>query len=247
MEAIFINTDNSKANESNRFRYYFTDKLNLKNNKTIALPNLSIYFTWKNVKSEYKNNKFKISAPTWNEEFDISNGSYSVADIQDYFEFIIKKHEIITDEDSPVKIYANKIKSRIVFRVRTGYKLELLTKETMQLLGSSKKEIDQDKDGEIVPTIENVDVVLIHCNVVNNIHQQKSRVLYSFVPNKQFGELVKVESQSLIMLNTTSAEFSFIEIWFVNQNKEPLEIEDSVNITLIVGSDKTLILKSIKE
>ena len=125
------------------------------------------------MKSDLKNNKFKIIAPTWNEEFDVPDGSYSVPDIQDYFHFIIQKHETITDEDSPVKVYANKIKNRIVFKVKTGHKLELLTKETMQLLGSSKKEIDQDKDGELVPKIENVDVVLIHCNVVNNTHQQK--------------------------------------------------------------------------
>ena len=137
-----MNTENSKTNECNRFRYYFTDKLNLKNNKTIALANLIIYFTWKNVKSEYKNNKFKISAPTWNEEFTVSDGSYSVPDLQDYLEYVIKKkHETTTDEDSPIKIYANKIKNRIVFRIKTGYKLELLTKETMQLLGSSKKRL----------------------------------------------------------------------------------------------------------
>ena len=172
METIFINTENSKTDESNRFRYYFTDKINLKTNKTIALANLSIYFTWKNNKSEYKNNKFKIVAPTWSEEFNISDGSYSVPDIQDCFEYIIKKHETITDQDSPIKIYANKIKKRIVFKIKTGYKLELLTKETMQLLGSSKKEISQDKDGEIVPKIENVDVVLIHYNVVNKTHQK---------------------------------------------------------------------------
>ena len=133
MEPTFINTGNSKTNESNRFRYYFTDKLNLKSNKTIALANLSIYFTWKNVKSEYRNNNFKISAPTWKKEFDISDGSYAITDIQDYFKFITKKH--ITDEDSPIKIFANK-KNRIVFKIKTGYKLELLTKETMQLLGS---------------------------------------------------------------------------------------------------------------
>ena len=90
MKTEFISTENSNTNESNRFRYYFTDKLNLKNNKTIALANLSIYFTWKNVKSEYKHNKFKITAPYWGEEFNISDGSYAVTDIQDYFEFIIK-------------------------------------------------------------------------------------------------------------------------------------------------------------
>ena len=210
METIFINTENSKTNESNRFRYYFTDKLNFKNNKTIALANLNIYFTRKNVNSDYKNNKFKISAPTWSEKFNISDGSYAVTDIQDYLEYIIKKHETITDEDSPIKIYANKIKNRVTFKIKTGYKLELLAKETMQLLGSTKKEVNKDKDGELVPKIENVDVVLIHCNVVNNTHEQKSRVLYSFVPDKQFCQLITIKPELLIFLKTTSAEFRLI-------------------------------------
>ena len=110
-----MNTLNSKKNESNRFVYQFTDKLNLKNpNKNIALANLSIYYTWKNIKSEYSNNKFKIFEPTWNDEFNLPDGSYSVSDIQDYFECIIKKHETIADNPS-VQIYVNKIKNRIVF------------------------------------------------------------------------------------------------------------------------------------
>ena len=131
-----MNTLNSKTNESNKFIYQFTDKLNLKNpNKSMALANLSIYYTWKNIKSEYNNNKFKIHAPTWNDKFNFPDGSYSVSDIQDYFEYIIKKHETIAD-NPPAQIYVNKIKSRIVFKTKTGYKLELSTQETMQLLGS---------------------------------------------------------------------------------------------------------------
>ena len=104
----------------------------------MALANLSIYYTWKNIKSEYNNNKFKISAPTWNDTFDLPDGSYSISDIQEYFEFIIKKHETLT-EDPPIQIYPNKIKNRIVFKVQTGYKLELLTPKTMKLLESTKK------------------------------------------------------------------------------------------------------------
>ena len=83
METISINTLNSKTNESNKFMNQFTDKLNLKNpNKNMALTNLSIYYTSKNIKSEYSNNKFRISAPTWNDEFNIPDGSYSVSNIQ---------------------------------------------------------------------------------------------------------------------------------------------------------------------
>ena len=140
-----MNTENSKTSKPHRFKLDLTGKLNLKNpKKNIALANLSIYYTWKNIKSEYNNNKFKISAPTWNETFDLPDGSYSIDDIQDYFEFIIKKHEALT-EDPPVEIYPNKIKNRIVFKIKTGYKLEMLTPETMRLLGSTKKMLMQIK------------------------------------------------------------------------------------------------------
>ena len=133
-----MNSENSKTSKSHRFRLDLTDKLNLKDPKNMALAHLSIYYTWKNINSEYNNNKFKSSAPTWNDTFDLSDGSYSIANIQDYFDFIIEKHETLT-ENPPVQIYPNKIKSRIVFKIKTGYKLELLTSETMKFLGSTKK------------------------------------------------------------------------------------------------------------
>ena len=207
-----MNTLNSKANEYNKFIYQFTDKLNIKNpNKNMALANLSIYYTWKNIKSEYNSNKFKISALTWNDEFNLPDGSYSVSDIQNYFEYTIKKHETIAD-NPPVKIYLNKIRNKIVFKIKTGFKLELLSEETMQVLGSSRKDTDQNKDGEIVPRLEAAEVVLVHCNLVNNRYQQASKVLFTFVPNKQFRQLITITPHSPTMLKTTSAEFSFIEI-----------------------------------
>ena len=128
METIFMNSENSKTSKPHKFRLDLTDKLNLKN---MALTNLSIYYTWKNIKSEYNNNKFNISAPTWNDTFDLSDGSYSISDIQDYFEFIIKRHKTLT-ENPPVEIYVNKIKNKIVFKIKTGYKLELLTPEIVR-------------------------------------------------------------------------------------------------------------------
>ena len=135
-----MKTENSKTNESKKFIYQFSDKLNLKNpnNKNTGLVNLSIYYIWKNIKSLYNNNKFKISAPTWKDEFELPDGSYSTSEIQDYFEFIIKKHETST-EDPPIQIYPNKIKNRIAFKIKTGHKLELLSPETMKLLKCAKK------------------------------------------------------------------------------------------------------------
>ena len=142
------------------------------------LANLSIYYTWKNIKSEYNNNKFKVLAPTWNDTFDLPDGSYSISDIQDYFEFIIKKRETLT-ENLPIQIYQNKIKNGIVFKIKTGNELELLTPETMKLLGSTNKNVDLDKNSENVPKLESFEVVLVHFNLVKNDYQHTSKFLFS--------------------------------------------------------------------
>ena len=201
----------------------------------MALANLSIYYTWKNIKSIYKNNKFKISAPTWNETFDLPDGSYNVSEIQDYTEYIIKKHETV-GENVPILIYANTINSRIVFKIKTGYKLELLSKETMKLLGSTSSIIDGDKNSENVPRLENVEVVLVHCNLVNHSYQQHSRVSFTFVPTKRYDQLISISPHSLVFLKTMNTDFSEIELWFTDQNNNALEIEDNANISLRINT-----------
>ena len=206
METNFRNSKNSKTNEFNKFIYQFTGKLNLKNpNKIIWLFNLSIYYTWKNIKSAYNNNKCKISAPTWNDKFDLPYGLYSISDIQDCFEYIIKKYETMAD-NPPVQIYVNKVKNTIIFKIKAGYKIELLSPETMKLLGKSKKDVDKDKNGD-VPKLESVEVVLLRYNLVKNSYQQASKILFTFVHNKQFGQLITISPYSLAMLKTTNAEF----------------------------------------
>ena len=233
METFFMNTKNSKTSEPHRFRYNLIDKLDLKNpNKSMALSNLSIYYTWKNVKLIYNNNKFKMSARTWNETFDLPDVSYNISEIQDYIECIIKKHETI-GENAPILIYANAVTNRIVFKIKTGYKLELLSKETMKLLGSTKDTIDADKNSENVPILENV----VHCNLVNNAYQQASKVLFTFVPNKQYGQLISISPHSLVFLKTINTEFLKIEVWFTDQNNNALEIEHNVNISLIIDAN----------
>ena len=131
----------------------------------------------------YKNNKFKISPPTWSREFESPDRLYSVLDFQDCFEYILKKDETVADNPS-TKIYVNKIESRITFNIKTGYYLELLTPETMKLLGSTKSQLNKDKNGENVPHLEITEVVLINCNIVKNDYQEDSRISYTFVPNK---------------------------------------------------------------
>ena len=134
-----------------------------------------------------------------------------------------------------MQIYPNKVKNRIVFKVKTSFKLELLTLEAMKLLGSTKKVVNKDKKGENVPKRESVEVVLVHCNLVKNDYQHSSKVLFSFVPNKRLGQLINISPNTLTMMNTVNTEFSSVEVWFTNQNSKALEIEDSVNLTLIIG------------
>ena len=133
-----MNSENSKTSKPHILIFKLTDKLDFRwSAESIALSNLRIYYTWKNIKSSYNNNKFKISAPTWNDKFESPDGSYSVSDIQDYFEYILKKHGENTDKPS-VQIYVNKIENRVTFKIKDGYSLELLTPETMKLLENTK-------------------------------------------------------------------------------------------------------------
>ena len=122
-----------------------------------------------------------------------------------------------------------------MFKIKTGYYLKLLTLETRKLLGSTKIKTVKDKNGENIPYLEITEVVLIHCNVVNNSYQQNSRVLYTFVPNKSFGQLLDISPENFIYLKTFDSEFSYIEVWFTDQNSNPLEIEDKINTTFVIN------------
>ena len=128
-----------------------------------------------------------------------------------------------------------KIKKRIIFKIKTGYKLELLTPETMKLLGSTNKVVDKDKNGERVPKLEIVEVVLVLCNLVKNDHQHASKVLFTFVPNKTFGHLINILPHAFTIMNTVNTEFTYVEVLFTDQSRKALEIEDNVNLTLIIG------------
>ena len=234
MDTIFINSENSRTLKPHILTLKLVNKLDLRfGEKVIALSNLSIYYTWKNIKSTYNNNKFKISSPTWNDEFKLPDGSYSIPDIQDYFEYILKKHGEDIDKPS-VQIYLNKIENRVTFKIKNGYSLELLSEETMKLLGTTENKITKDKNGENVPHLKITEVVLVYCNIVNNHYQQDSRVLYTFVPIKPFGSLLEISPTNHIFLKTFNSEYNEIEVWFTDQNSNPLEIEDRINLTMVI-------------
>ena len=234
MDTIFMNSENSRTSEYHVLVLKLTDKLDLRRvQKGIALSNLSIYYTWKNIKNSYNNNKSKISAPTWSNESKLPNGSYLISDIQDYFEYILKKHNENVDNLS-IRIYINKIENRITFKIKNGHYLEILTPETMKLLGSTESKITKDKNGENVPHLEITEVVLVHFNLVNNDYQQDSIMLYTFAPNKPFGSLLEIAPKNHIFLKTFNSEFQEIKIWFTDQTSKPLEVENKINLTLII-------------
>ena len=123
----------------------------------------------------------------------------------------------------------------MTFKIKTGHHLKLLTPETMDLIGSTKSKITKNKNGENVAHLEITEVVLKHCNVVNNSYEQNSRVLYTFVPNQSFGQLLNISPENFIFLKTFDSEFSQIDVWFTDQNSKALEIEDKINITLVIN------------
>ena len=138
METNFMNSENSRTSEYHVLVPKLTDELDLRRSqKSVALSNLSIYYTWKNIKSLYNNNIFKISGPSWRDTFDLPGGSYSAEDIPDCFEYILKKHRQNVDSP-PIGIYVKKIENRITFKIKNGYYLELLTLDTMKLLGNTE-------------------------------------------------------------------------------------------------------------
>ena len=195
MDTVFMNSENSKTSEPHFLMLKLTDKLDLRRDeKSIALSNLSIFYTWKNIRGSYNNNEFRISALTWDDEFESPDGSYSVSYIQDYFEYISKKH--VENIDNPsLKMYISKTKNRITFKIKNGHSLELLTSETMKLLGSTENKITKNKNGENVPHLEITEVALVNCNIVNNDYQQDSNELNTFVPNKPFSSYLKFLEQ----------------------------------------------------
>ena len=234
MDTIFMNSENSKTSKSNVLILKLTNKLDLRmGEKVIALPNLIIYYTWENRKSPCNNNKFETSAPTWNNKFELPDGLNSVSDIQDYFEYFLRKHGWDIDKPS-VQIYVNKIENSVTFKIKNWYSLELLTSQTMKLLGSTENKITKDKNSESVLHLEITEVVLVHCDTVNSNYQQDSRLLYTFVPNKPFGSLLDISPRNHIFLKIFNSEYDKIKVWFTDQNTRALEIEGRVNLTMVI-------------
>ena len=150
-----------------------------------------------------------------NDKFELPDRPYSLWDIQNCFQHILRKHEKI--DNLSISTYVNKIENRITFKIKTGYYLDLLTPETMKLLWNSENKITKDRNGENVPYLEITEVVLVYCNIVNNDYHQDSRVFYTLVPNKPFGSLLEFWPTNFMFLKTFKSEFQEIDVWFTDQ------------------------------
>ena len=207
MDTIFMNSKNSRPSEYNVLVLKIADKLDLRRGqKSVALSNLSIYDTWKNTKTITITINLKYL-----HQHGVINLSYQIGHIQyQIFKIILS-------------IFLRNIVNRITFKIKNEYYLELLTPETVNLLGSTESKRTKDKNGEKV-----------HCNLFNIDYQQDSRILYTFVPNKPFSNLLEISPTNHIFLKTFNSEFQEIKVWFTDQTSKSLEVEDKINLTLII-------------
>ena len=177
-----------------------------------------------------------MSGSTWSEDVTILDGSYEISQIQNYFlDEVIKNHESIvkSNEQSPILIYVNRILNRVSFRIKTGYKLELLSNKTMRLIGDGPV-IDTTKNGGNVPRLVIVRNILVFFCLVENVYLQDSKLVFSFVPNSRFGSLLSIAPQVLKYCDTVDSIYDYIEISFADQNGRPLEIDDDITVTIII-------------
>lgn len=236
MDTIFINSTNAKTSNSNKLSLRLVNKIDLSYTKeSVVLANLSIHYSWKNITASLKNNIIiigtvgpdggKVDYPITMED-----GSYSIKDMQSYISFELRKQNLFPKGKRPeniIIIYPNEIRNRIVFFVEKGFYLKLPSKELRELHGSTEKIIDKSKTRELVPKIEPVTAVLVHCSLSDNEYQKDSNLLYTFVPNKPFGSFLDIEPRSTIFVNVYGTLLYNIDVWFTDQDNNPLDIEDS--------------------
>ena len=171
-----------------------------------------------------------------NEEFELPWIIFCIRNSQ-LLRIYLKKHWEKNNNPSIIT-YINKIENRIPFRTKTGHYVQLLTSEVVKLLGSGNSKIAKDEKGENFPNLEITEVVLVHCNIVNNNYQQDLKVLYTFILNKSFGQLLDISHKNLTHLKSFNSEFPYIKVRFDYQNSEPLEIGDKTNVILVINESE---------
>jgi hypothetical protein len=234
----------TNSNAGTARKYKLSSKLNnpmrLKNSY-VCISDISIYYSWPNIKDSYGNNKCTYKRTIDNKEFPITipDGSYEIEDINNYIHHIMKNNGDNEDKEKkyPIELYANNIYQRVTIVTKDKYILELPIDGLGKVLGFTKVPepgiknvyIGQNKqqNGDTIPQVERVESVSVHCNLVNNIYQLDNSLIYSFTPDKSFGSLLNIKPNFPFWRNTRSnTDINEIEIWFTDQNNIPLDIED---------------------
>jgi hypothetical protein len=232
MDTIVLTTANSKTTEPHKYSYKLTNAMHL-DDHFICLSNLSMYYTWKNIKASYGNNTLKYQIGDKSVDVIFPDGSYSIKDIDNYLHMTMR---VNNDSENLIRIFSNVTYNRVSIVVGLNCKL-VLGDGIAKVLGFSNPTIINQSHGDLVPMIERVDVVLVHCNLAQNNFTQDSSLIFSFVPDSAFGtQLHQKPSFPLWRQTRQNSEITEIDIWFTDQLYRPLEIEDNILVELNLTS-----------
>ncbi len=229
MDTIVLTTANSKTSDPHKYSYKLINAMQLKDNQ-VCLTNLSMYYTWKNIKALYANNMLRYeNAQQQIRDVTLPDGSYSIEDIN---HFLHMKMKAYGDDDTSITLYPNRVYNRVSIHIDNGFKLTL-GKGLAKMLGFSFLIIDRTCHGDLVPSMERVEAVLVHCNLAQNTFTLDSSLIFSFVPDKSYGEQLHQKPNFPLWRPTRkNSEIREINVWFTDQLYRPLEIEDNVLVEI---------------
>ena len=236
MNTIVLTTANAKTDQNNVLRLNLTSDLKLENN-LISLNHCNIYYNWKNFKSEYENVMFRYEyLPTNSEHYvTIPDGSYSIEDINNFLHHDMKLNGYENSDGTyDINIYANPVYNRVTITISKDFQLIMSEgfRETIGFDWDQRVLTNTEANGKLVPHLERVDTIEIHCNLVDNRVTYDSSVLYSFSPNDSFGNLLTIKPFFLETCYCRNATFSYIEVWFTDQDGEALDVEDKISVRI---------------
>lgn len=236
MNSIVLSTANAQTGENHRLRLSLTGALKLDSN-LISLSHCSIYYTWKNFKTEYGNTEFFYTHNPSGRviQATIPDGSYSVRDINNFIHhtMLLNKHEN-ADGTYGINIYANPVYNRVTITASADFTFSMKA-GLMETLGFDRTQqhiTNTEVNGNLVPKLEKVDTVLIHCNLVDNRVTHNSSILYAFVPNDSFGNLLSISPNYPQNRYCRNATFDYVEVYFTDQDGKPLDVEDRLLVEL---------------
>lgn len=231
MDTIVLTTANSKTTEPHKYSYKLTNAMHL-DNHYVCLSNLSIYYTWKNIRASYSNNWLRYRVRDKDVDVIIPDGSYSVKDINNYMHLVMMTNKDAAKDDYPISIYPNPTLNRVSVVVKPDCSL-VLGKGMAHVLGFSNHTITTTSHGDLVPKLERVEAVLVHCNLAQNNFTQDSSLIFSFVPDSAFTtQLHQKPNFPLWRQTRKNSEIREIDIWFTDQLYRPLQIEDNILIEI---------------